>query len=107
MGLKLGFCATGTFSIPLEALLTHFVVVGATGSGKTGFLTVLVEELASAAVPSLVLDVKGDLANLSFWDEEWVKRAASEGLPVRGRLDTAVYTPGFCSGRPLKLLPPP
>ncbi|MEM0308576.1 MAG: ATP-binding protein [Thermofilaceae archaeon] len=106
MGLMLGSCATGILDLPLEALLTHFVVIGATGSGKTGFLTVLVEELASASVPALVFDVKGDLANLAFWDEEWVKRAASEGLPVRGRLEAVVYTPGFCGGRPLKLLPP-
>jgi hypothetical protein len=35
-----------------------------TGSGKTGFLTVLVEEALNAGVPVLMLDVKGDLPNL-------------------------------------------
>jgi hypothetical protein len=35
-----------------------------TGSGKTGLLTVVVEEALRAKVPVLVVDVKGDLPNL-------------------------------------------
>jgi hypothetical protein len=35
-----------------------------TGSGKTGLLTVLVEEALGAGVPTIVIDVKGDLPNL-------------------------------------------
>jgi DNA helicase HerA-like ATPase len=50
--------------LPAEHLVTHAVVVGMTGSGKTGLLTVLIEEAAKAAVPTLVIDVKGDLPNL-------------------------------------------
>lgn len=107
MGLKLGFYAGGVLELPPESLLTHFVVLGATGSGKTGLLTVLIEELAAAGVASIVMDVKGDLANLAFKDKEWVKRAESEGLPRFEPPESIVYTPGFCGGRPLKLLPPP
>jgi len=52
-----------------------------TGSGKTGFLTVLVEESLRNQVPVLMIDVKGDLPNLlltlpSFTAEEmapWVE----------------------------------
>jgi hypothetical protein len=40
------------------------VVVGMTGSGKTGLVTVLIEEALSAGIPVLVIDVKGDLPNL-------------------------------------------
>jgi hypothetical protein len=40
------------------------VVVGMTGSGKTGLLTVMVEEALRAGVPALMIDVKGDLPNL-------------------------------------------
>jgi DNA helicase HerA-like ATPase len=40
------------------------VIVGMTGSGKTGLLTVLVEEALRNRVPVLVIDVKGDLPNL-------------------------------------------
>jgi hypothetical protein len=45
-------------------LLTHAVCVGMTGSGKTGLLIGLLEEAAIDHIPSLVIDPKGDLANL-------------------------------------------
>jgi hypothetical protein len=45
-------------------LLTHGVVVGMTGSGKTGMLTVLCEEALRCQIPILMIDVKGDLPNL-------------------------------------------
>lgn len=45
-------------------LVTHAVVVGMTGSGKTGLCTVLLEEAAIDGIPALVIDPKGDLANL-------------------------------------------
>jgi hypothetical protein len=45
-------------------LVTHAVIVGMTGSGKTGLGTVLIEEAAIDGVPALVIDPKGDLANL-------------------------------------------
>ncbi|MCA9617010.1 MAG: DUF853 family protein, partial [Myxococcales bacterium] len=56
----------GAYELPTHHLLTHAVVVGMTGSGKTGLVTVLVEEALRAGVPALVFDVKGDLANLAL-----------------------------------------
>ena len=50
--------------LPANHLVTHGVAVGMTGSGKTGFITVLVEEALSAGVPTIIIDVKGDLPNL-------------------------------------------
>jgi hypothetical protein len=50
--------------LPAHHLTTHAVIVGMTGSGKTGLVTVLVEEALSAGVPVLMIDVKGDLPNL-------------------------------------------
>ncbi len=50
--------------LPARHLVTHGVVVGMTGSGKTGLLTVLIEEALQQGVPTLVVDVKGDLPNL-------------------------------------------
>jgi hypothetical protein len=50
--------------LPANHLVTHGVVVGMTGSGKTGLVTVLVEEALSAGVPTIIIDVKGDLPNL-------------------------------------------
>jgi hypothetical protein len=45
-------------------LLTHAVCVGMTGSGKTGLCIGLLEEAALDSVPAIVIDPKGDLANL-------------------------------------------
>ncbi len=47
-----------------DDLVTHGVIVGMTGSGKTGLGVVLVEECLSAGIPALLLDPKGDLTNL-------------------------------------------
>jgi hypothetical protein len=45
-------------------LLTHGLIVGMTGSGKTGLAVVLLEELLRQHVPVIAIDPKGDLANL-------------------------------------------
>jgi DNA helicase HerA-like ATPase/Sec-independent protein translocase protein TatA len=45
-------------------LVTHAVAVGMTGSGKTGLLLSILEEAAIDKIPALVIDPKGDLANL-------------------------------------------
>jgi Helicase HerA, central domain len=42
--------------LPAEHLVTHRVVVGMTGSGKTGLVTVMIEEAARARVPTVVVD---------------------------------------------------
>jgi hypothetical protein len=103
----LGFKRDGrVFEVQPNDLLTHAVVLGATGSGKTGLLAVLVEELAREGVQVLAVDVKGDLANFAVKDEEWERRAAEEGVSG-SRAEAAVYTPGWCDCNPLKLLPPP
>jgi hypothetical protein len=45
-------------------LVTHAVCVGMTGSGKTGLCISLLEEAAIDSIPAIVIDPKGDLANL-------------------------------------------
>jgi len=45
-------------------LVTHAVCVGMTGSGKTGLCVALIEEAAIDGVPAILIDPKGDLANL-------------------------------------------
>ena len=45
-------------------LVTHAVCVGMTGSGKTGLCLALIEEAAIDGVPAILIDPKGDLANL-------------------------------------------
>jgi hypothetical protein len=45
-------------------LVTHAVIVGMTGSGKTGLGIGMLEEAAIDGIPALVIDPKGDLTNL-------------------------------------------
>jgi hypothetical protein len=45
-------------------LTTHAVCVGMTGSGKTGLCLALLEEAAIDGIPAIIIDPKGDLANL-------------------------------------------
>jgi len=47
-----------------DDLTTHGVVVGMTGSGKTGLCIDILEEAALNGIPALVIDPKGDIANL-------------------------------------------
>ncbi|MCA9170691.1 MAG: ATP-binding protein, partial [Planctomycetales bacterium] len=45
-------------------LVTHAVIVGMTGSGKTGLGIGLLEEAAIDGIPAIIVDPKGDLSNL-------------------------------------------
>jgi hypothetical protein len=45
-------------------LTTHGVIVGMTGSGKTGLAIDLLEEAALAGLPAIIIDPKGDVSNL-------------------------------------------
>jgi hypothetical protein len=45
-------------------LTTHAVVVGMTGSGKTGLCLDMLEEAALSGIPALMIDPKGDITNL-------------------------------------------
>jgi len=47
-----------------DDLTTHALVVGMTGSGKTGLCVDLLEEAALAGIPALMIDPKGDITNL-------------------------------------------
>lgn len=45
-------------------LVTHGVVLGMTGSGKTGLCLAMLEEAAMDNIPAIIIDPKGDIANL-------------------------------------------
>lgn len=106
-------------------LTTHGLVVGMTGSGKTGLGVDLIEEALLQGIPTLVLDPKGDMGNLlltfpdlsaeSFapWVEgddpakvadTWREGLAGWGLgperlqSLRDSATMTIYTPGSASG---------
>ncbi|QGG94202.1 ATP-binding protein [Actinomarinicola tropica] len=115
-----------------DDLTTHGVIVGMTGSGKTGLGVVLIEEALRNGIPTLVLDPKGDMTNLALrfpgltpdefapWVPEgsdpaetatsWADGLASwalDGSHVQGLADASrvtVYTPGSSAGVPLDLI---
>src|SRR5512136_2216808 len=54
------------FSLDASHLTTHAVILGMTGSGKTGLGIVLLEEALLDGVPAIILDPKGDITNLAL-----------------------------------------
>jgi len=51
--------------VPLSTLNRHGLIAGATGTGKTKTLQIFAEQLSAKGVPSLVMDVKGDLSGIA------------------------------------------
>lgn len=54
------------FMLPLRDLTTHAVCLGMTGSGKTGLGICLLEEALLQGIPAIIIDPKGDIANLAL-----------------------------------------
>ncbi|SDD72028.1 hypothetical protein SAMN04488104_105019 [Algoriphagus faecimaris] len=54
-----------TIKIPLKTLNRHGLIAGATGTGKTKTLQVIAEQLSLKGVPSVLMDLKGDLSGLA------------------------------------------
>jgi Helicase HerA, central domain len=88
---------------------THGVIVGMTGSGKTGLGIVLVEEALSAGVPALLIDPKGDLTNLCLtfpnlapadfepWVNEGDATKAGQSVPDFAAAQAKAWTDGLAS----------
>jgi hypothetical protein len=128
----LGRANDAPFVLPSTDFLTHAVVLGMTGSGKTGLSIGLLEEAAIDGIPVIAVDPKGDLANLLLtfpnlapsdfapWapagktgEEEaakWTKGLQDSGQDgariqrLRDAVDLALYTPGSRAGTPISIL---
>ena len=73
----------GFISLNPGMLNRHGVITGASGSGKTVTLKVIAETLSSAGIPSIVMDIKGDLsgcARVGEMNENIEKRVTKLGL---------------------------
>ena len=72
--------------VALKTLNRHGLIAGATGTGKTKTLQVLAEQMALNGIPSLLMDLKGDLSGLGKPGEtnkHIEKRAAAMGIPYK------------------------
>lgn len=68
-------------------LVKHCAVMGATGSGKTGMILSMVEDLVDQGIPVVLVDIKGDLANVALQDG-----------PLRDKMHVNIFTPGADHG---------
>ena len=90
-----------------DSLTTHGVIVGMTGSGKTGLGVDLVEEALLAGVPALLVDPKGDLTNLCLtfpdlspaefrpWIDESAAKAAGQSPDDFAAAQAKAWTDGL------------
>ncbi len=67
MTMLIGYTNDGSqLTIDPADLTTHGVVLGKTGSGKTGATVAIIEEAVLSGASAIVIDPKGDLTNLAL-----------------------------------------
>ncbi len=81
--------------LPLGTLNRHGLIAGATGTGKTKTLQILAEQLSANGVPSLVMDIKGDLSGIAV---------ASDGHPKIDERHAKIGIPFSAGSSPVEFL---
>lgn len=75
-------------NISLKSLNRHGLISGATGTGKTKTIQMLAEQLSQKGIPSLVMDIKGDLSGLAepgVSNDKVLNRQQQLGLDFQGK----------------------
>jgi len=81
------------YRMPVPDLLTHVFICGVTGKGKTVLGKAIIEEAALRRIPSILVDLKGDLSSMALcptsfspeWFEEWVEATDPEERKEKAR----------------------
>ncbi len=80
-----GETVTGAIvKLPLKTMNRHGLIAGATGGGKTKTLQILAEHFSAQGIPSLLMDIKGDLSGIAMPGASNAKveeRHAKIGIP--------------------------
>lgn len=105
----LGTSEDSPFWYKADYLKKHFIALGASGSGKTVLSKILLEEAAVENIPSLVIDVQGDLSALALIaDEEELKEKnidLERYQTFKENTNVTVFTPISRKGIPLCINP--
>jgi len=81
--------------VPLRTMNRHGLISGATGSGKTKTLQVLAEQLSMNGVPTLLMDIKGDLSGIA------APGTSNDKITARHQMVQVPFEP---QGMPVELL---
>jgi len=108
--LELGTSIKGDpIEIPVEMLKRHFVILGASGSGKTVLGKCVLEEAALNGIPSIIIDPQGDLASLAIiGDAAEVESKGTDPMKIvqfGSRVEVRIFTPGSSKGIPISANP--
>ncbi len=89
VGLRGG--PTQPYSLRADDLCTHGLILGMTGSGKTGLKFVMLEGLLAAGIPVITIDIKGDLPNLLLSLPDFSAEAILPWVDTEGLSPEAAY----------------
>ncbi|MCZ7679762.1 MAG: DUF853 family protein [Sandaracinaceae bacterium] len=96
----------GEIALDPRALLRHVMALGSSGSGKTVFCKVVVEEAVRRGIPAICVDPQGDLCSLAAGVLEPAELEARGVDPAIARelsegAEVVIFTPGSARGLPL------
>ncbi len=106
---NLGSSNKKNFEYPLENLKKHFIALGSSGSGKTVLTKILIEECAKSKIPSIVVDIQGDLSALALKEDK--KKLLEKGFNEKqikdfhNKTEIKIFTPASSKGIPICINP--
>lgn len=82
-----------TVVLPMNKFTKHCAIMGMTGSGKSGMVLGIIEQMIANNVPVVLVDIKGDMCNIALQHDD----------ADRVRMNLRVLTPGALHGEQINL----